>query len=131
MERVVQATPMLGRILGRTSGGLLVLAVAGMLATGPVVAASANVEAAIKSLAKVETDAAKFQAYCKLIDDMSNVPETDAAKLEDLEGLLEDLFESMGADVLQAWELASETDPASDDGKAFEAAFAALEDKCP
>ena len=127
MKRIVQAS----RMLGRTSGGLLVLAVAGMLATSPVIAASANVEAAIKSLAKVETDAAKFQSYCKLIDDMGNVPETDAAKMEALEGQLEDLFESIGADVQKAWELASETDPASDDGKAFEGAFAALEDKCP
>jgi hypothetical protein len=123
MKRIVQAS--------RASGGLLVLAVAGMLATSPVIAASANVEAAIKSLAKVGTDATKLQSYCKLIDDMGDVPETDVAKIETMEGLLEDLLESVGADVLQAWELASETDPASDDGKAFEAAFAALEAKCP
>jgi hypothetical protein len=123
MRRIVQAS--------LASGRLLALAVAGILAAGPVIAASANVEAAVKSLAKIEADAGKFQAYCKLIQDMDDVPEQDTAKADALETQLQTLIDSMGSDVAQAWDLAADTDPQSEDGKAFEAAFAALEDKCP
>ena len=98
---------------------------AGVLAAGPALAASPNVEAAVKSLAKIEADAAKFQAYCKLIQDMGDVPEQDVAKADVLESQLEDLIESMGDEIANAWELASTAGSQSDDGKAFEAAFAA------
>ena len=113
------------------SGGVLALAVAGLLAAGPAFSASPPVEAAIKSLEKIQADAGKFQSYCNLLGEMQNVPETDMAKADALEGQLEDLVESIGADVAQAWELAAATPTESEDGKAFAAAFDALETKCP
>lgn len=113
------------------SAGAAILLVAGALIASPVLAASPNVEAAVKSLSKIESDPAKFQSYCKLIQDMDDLPDQEVDKADALESQLEDLLESIGADVVQAWELASTVDPQSDDGKAFEAAFDNLESKCP
>jgi hypothetical protein len=113
----------------RASLGALALGCA--VAATPVLAASQNVEAAIKSLAKIEADAAKFKSFCQLIKDMDDVPDQDTAKAEALETQLENLLKSIGFDVLQAWDMGSELDPATEDGKAFEAAVEALEDKCP
>ncbi len=101
------------------------------IAPGGATAASPQIEAAIKTLAKIPADAAKFETYCNLLGEMEGVPETDTAKSEALEGQLDDVIESYGADVVQAWDLASETDPDTDDGKAVAAAFEAMEDKCP
>jgi len=112
-------------------GGLLTLAVAGLLMAGPVRAASPKVEAAIKSLEKIEADGAKFQAFCKLLREIDDVPEQDEAKAEALDVELEALLRSIGFDVLQAWDLGGDLDPQSEDGKAFEAALEVLEDKCP
>jgi hypothetical protein len=123
MKRIVRAS--------LTAGSLLALALGGSLAAAPALAASQNVEAAIKSLAKIEADATKFKAFCKLIKDLDDVPDQDTAKAEALEGQLENLLKSIGFDVLQAWDLGADLDPASEDGKAFEAAIDALEDRCP
>ena len=123
MRRIVQAF--------RAPRSLLAVAIAGMLAASPAIAASPKVEAAIKSLAKIETDAGKFQSFCKLIADLDDVPDQDVAKAEALERQLENVLRSMGFDVLQAWDLGGDLDPQSEDGKAFEAAIEAIEDKCP
>jgi hypothetical protein len=112
-------------------GCLLALATAGVFVANPVIAASPNVEAAIKSIAKIEMDATKFQSFCKLIKDLDDVPETDTAKADALEAQLDSLLKSIGLDVFQAWDLGSDLNPESDDGKAFEAAVEALEEKCP
>lgn len=112
------------------AGSLLASAI-GVAGIGSALAASANVEAAIKSLAKIEANGEKFKAFCKLIKDMDDVPEQEIAKAEALEVQLDNLLKSIGLDVQQAWDLGSDLDPQSDDGKAFEAAVGALEDKCP
>jgi hypothetical protein len=121
MKRMMQAS---------LASGLLILATAG-LTLGPVYAASPKVESAIKSLDKIEADGAKFQAFCKLLRDIDDVPEQDEAKVEALEVELDNLLKSIGLDVLRAWDLGGDLDPQSEDGKAFEAAVEALEDKCP
>jgi hypothetical protein len=121
MKRMMQAS---------LASGLLILATAA-LTLGPVYAASPKVESAIKSLDKIEADGAKFQAFCKLLRDIDDVPEQDEAKVEALEVELDNLLKSIGLDVLRAWDLGSDLDPQSEDGKAFEAAVEALEDKCP
>jgi hypothetical protein len=113
------------------TGRLLALPIVAALTATPILAASANVEAAIKSLAKIEADAGKFQTFCKLIKDLDDVPEQDMAKAESLETQLENLLKSIGFDVLQAWDLGADLDAQSDDGKAFEAAVEAIEAKCP
>ena len=109
----------------------LALPIAAALVVTPILAASPKVEAAIKSLSKIEADGAKFQSFCKIIKDLDDVPEQDTAKAESLETQLENLLKSIGFDVVQAWDLGSDLDAQSDDGKAFEAAVEALEAKCP
>jgi hypothetical protein len=94
-------------------------------------AVSPKVESAIKSLEKIESDGAKFQAFCKLLRDIDDVPEQDEAKVEALEVQLDNLLKSIGLDVMRAWDLGSDLDPQSEDGQAFEAAVDALEEKCP
>lgn len=110
---------------------LLVCLSAIVVAPVGATAASPQIEAAVKTLAKIPADAAKFETYCNLLGEMESVPETDTAKSEELDEKLEDIIESYGADVVQAWDLVSETDPETDDGKAVAAAFEAMEDKCP
>jgi len=101
-----------------------------MCGADPAFAISPKVQAAIKSLEKIEAGA-KFQAFCKLLRDIEDVPERDAAKAEALDVQLEALLRSIGFDVLQAWDLGSDLDPQSEDGQAFEAAIEAVEKKCP
>ena len=123
MRRVVQAS-----LLGAS---LLTLAIAGTMVAGPVRAASPKVEAAIKSLGKIEANEEKFKAFCKLIRDIDDLPDQEDAKAEALDVELEKLLRSIGFDVLQAWDLGGDLDPQSEDGKAFEAAMEAIEEKCP
>jgi hypothetical protein len=118
--------------LSLVSGGLLTLAAAGVLWPADTAqAASPKVQAAIKSLEKIEADGAKFQSFCKLLRDLDDVPEQEAEKAEALDVQLENLLRSIGFDVLQAWDLGADLDPQSEDGEAFEAAMQALQDKCP
>jgi hypothetical protein len=123
MKRIMQAS--------LAAGGLLALTAGSFMLARPAVAASANVEAAIKSLAKIEADPTKFQAFCKFMKDMDDVPEGDTAKAEALETQLDALLKSMGADVAQAWDLGDDLDPQSEDGKAYDLAMEAIEEKCP
>jgi hypothetical protein len=123
MRRVVQAS-----LLGAS---LLTLAIAGTMVAGPVRAASPKVEAAIKSLGKIEANEEKFKAFCKLIRDIDDLPDQEDAKAEALDVELEKLLRSIGFDVLQAWDLGGDLDPQSEDGMAFEAAMEAIEEKCP
>jgi hypothetical protein len=102
-----------------------------VIAPGDVTAASPPVEAAIKTLDKISADTAKFTSYCNLLGDLESVPDTDAAKYEALEGQLDAVIDSYGAEVVQAWDTLSEVDPETDDGKAIAAAFEVLEGKCP
>jgi len=97
----------------------------------PGSAASPQIELAIKTLAKIEGDPAKFQTFCRISKELAAVGDQDNAKSEALERELEALLESYGRDVVDAWDLGEELDPQSEDGKAFEAAVDALEDKCP
>ena len=123
MRRIVQACLF--------AGAVSVLAAIAMRGAGPAFAVDPKVQIAIKSLEKIEADRAKFQAFCKLLRDIEDVPERDVAKAEALDVQLEALLRSIGFDVLQAWDLGSDLDPQSEDGQAFEAAIEALEKKCP
>jgi hypothetical protein len=118
------------RIFSIKSGTRAIALVGALMAT-PIFAAGPKVEEAIKSLAKIEADAGKFQAFCKIMKDLGDVPETEVAKADALEVQLGDLLKSIGPDVVQAWDLGSDLDAQSADGKAFEAAVDAIEARCP
>lgn len=108
---------------------IIALAAIFVLATAPVRAASPEVEAAVKAVAKIETDPEKFRTYCKLSKELA-ATEEDTPRAEELGKQLEELMQSIGADVAAAWELVDELDVDSDDGKALVAAYEALEEKC-
>lgn len=101
-----------------------------LLASASAHAASPEVEAAIKAVAKIEADPATFQSYCKLSKEMAAAEEEDSPKAEELGKQLEELMKTIGPDVAAAWELVDELDPESADGKALLAAYEALEEKC-
>ena len=101
-------------------GGLMILATAGLLAPGPAQAVSPKVQAAIKSLEKIEADGPTLQSFCKLLRDIDDLPEQDEAKAEALEAQLDSLLRSIGIDVFNAWDLGSDLDPQSEDGQAFD-----------
>lgn len=108
---------------------LFALAAVLVLAAHPIQAASPQVEAAIKALGKIESDAAKFQAFCRITKELAAV-DGDDAKSEALDRQLDDLLRTLGRDVFMAFDLAGDLDPQSEDGIAFEAAISALEEKC-
>jgi len=123
MRRIVQACLL--------AGAVSVLAAIAMRGVGPAFAVSPKVQAAIKSLEKIEAQGAMFQAFCKLLREIEDVPEQDEAKAEALDVQSEALLRSISLAVLRAWDLGSDLDPQSEDGQAFEAAIEALEKKCP
>ena len=123
MRRIVQASLL--------AGAVSVLAAIAMRGVGPAFAVSPKVQAAIKSLEKIEAQGAMFQAFCKLLREIEDVPEQDEAKAEALDVQSETLLRSISLAVLRAWDLGSDLDPQSEDGQAFEAAIEGLEKKCP
>ena len=92
-------------------------------------AASPRAEAATKALAKIESDPAKFKAFCALIKYLMAAND-DAVKSDALDKQMVQLLRSIGPDVFLAWDLAGEIDPQTEDGAALEAAFDAIEGKC-
>lgn len=100
------------------------------LLCAPAQAASVQIQSAIASLAKLETDATKLEAFCKINADLEAAGE-DAAKSEALDRQMEAFVRSLGPEYVAAWDLAEELNPESEDGKALNAAFDSLEDKCP
>lgn len=107
----------------------LLVAGAAILCT-PACAASVEVESAIATLAKLEADAANLQVLCKINAELEAAGE-DAAKSEPLDRQLQEFVQSLGPEYVAAWDLMDELNPSSEDGKALNAAFERLEDKCP
>lgn len=107
------------------------LLVAGALSLcTPAHAASVQVQSAIANLAKLEADAAKLEAFCKINAELEAAGE-DAAKSEALDRQMEAFVRTLGPEYVAAWDLVEELNPDSEDGKALNAAFDSLEDKCP
>jgi len=91
-------------------------------------AASPQIEAAIKTLNATAADPAKVQLFCALNKVMMAVGDKQdpAAEKE-----IEDLFDKLGDDFEAAWTAGEGLDENSPDGKEYNAALEALEDKCP
>ena len=100
------------------------------LLCAPAQAAGVQVQSAIASLAKLEIDAAKLDAFCKINAELEAASD-DTAKSEALDRQMEAFVRSLGPEFVAAWDLAEELNPDSEDGKALNAAFDSLEDKCP
>jgi hypothetical protein len=103
--------------------------------TSVVLAASPQVEGAIKAIQAAGADTAKLQAFCNLVDlegDADDKAGEAAAAKEDpaLEKQEDTLLAQLGADFEAAWEVGDDLDENSADGKAFNAAVDAVAEKC-
>jgi hypothetical protein len=93
----------------------------------PVLAASPQVQAAVKAIQTVGTDAQRLKTYCELV----NIEEENAEKaVPSVQVRMDKLLDELGADFKAAWAIAQTIDPASEDGKVLLAALDQLSDKC-
>jgi hypothetical protein len=105
------------------------------LGTSAVLAASPQVNAAIKAIQAAGTDTAKMEVFCDLIDlldDAEDKAGPAAADKEDpaLEKQEDILLTQLGSNFEVAWDVGGELDEKSADGKEYNAAVDALAEKC-
>jgi hypothetical protein len=93
------------------------------LVTTPAIAASPQVEAAVKVFQAVGTDANRLKTFCEMMKIDEKRGEKDAQ--------MDKLLDQLGADFKAAWNAAEDIDDKSPDGKLLNAALDQLEDKCP
>ena len=106
----------------------LAVLIALSLMTIPMLAASPQVEAAVKAIQAVGTDASRLQIFCELMKiDEQNADKADPV----LEVRMDKLLDQVGADFKAAWDTAETSDEASEDGKVLDAALNRLSDRCP
>ena len=118
---------MLGTRLGAGLAASLIVAAALSVAAGVTLAASPQVETAIKSIEAVGNDAGKLKLFCdlnKLLQEAGD--KEDAATQKQIE----DLITKIGSDFGAAWDVGDELDENSPDGQAFYAAVDTLAEKC-
>jgi hypothetical protein len=106
----------------------LAAAIAVSLIAIPALAASPQVEAAVKVLQAVAVDASKLKTFCE----MTKIEEKMGDKSDPtLEAQIDKLLDQLGADFKIAWAAVEAIDEKSPDGKVLSAAQDQLEDKCP
>jgi len=106
----------------------LAAAIALSFLTIAALAASPEVESALKAFQTLGTDANRPKTFCELMQtEQENALRADPL----LEAKMDKLFDELGADFAAAWATAEGIDPASDDGKVLDAALERLSDKCP
>lgn len=107
---------------------ILVAYVAVGLGAMVALAASPQIEAAIKTIKAISGDAAKLKTFCALSKVMLAVGDKDDPAAEkQIEGYLKQL----GSDFETAWNAGDDLDENSADAKEYYAAVDALEEKCP
>jgi hypothetical protein len=110
---------------------LAVVAVCGLLAW-PAIAASPEVEAAIKTFGVVASNPDKLKTYCEMDKTMAaSGDEEDEAKIAALDTKTKGYMKALGSDFQKAFEAGADLDPDSADGKAYDGAFDDLDKKCP
>ena len=108
---------------------LAALALCGLFVP-PALAASANVESAIKTFEAVGNDPAKLKTYCEMSKLMSTGDDEDESKAEELDKQMQGYMKELGEDFEAAFEAGADLDPDSEDGKAYDAALDGLDGKC-
>jgi hypothetical protein len=109
---------------------LAAIAMCGLL-VAPAFAVSDNVATAIKTIEQVGNDPAKLKTYCDMSKLMSSAEDIeDESKAEELDAKMDDYMKQLGDQFESAFEVGADLEPESEDGKAFDAAFDALDDKC-
>jgi len=106
----------------------LAVPIALSLMTIPALAASPRIEAAVKVVQTVGTDANRMKTFCELM----KIDEQNAKKADpSLQARMDKLLDDLGADFKAAWDTVETIDPASEDGKVLDAALDRLSDRCP
>lgn len=100
------------------------------LAAGPVLAADAAIDAAVKTLDGVAADAGKLKAYCDMNKLMNDVGDDDA-KAQAAEPQMDAFMKDLGPDVETALAAGEKLDEKSPDLETYDKAITALDEKCP
>jgi hypothetical protein len=108
---------------------LAACALCGLLA-GPVFAANAAVDSAVKTFDAVGNDATKLKVYCEMSKVMSSADAEDDSKAEELDKKMDGFMKDLGSDFQSAFEAGADLDPESADGKTYDAAMDKLDEKC-
>jgi hypothetical protein len=100
-----------------------------------VLAASPQVDAAIRSIQAAGADPAKMTAFCDLMDVLGDAEDkagAAAVEKEDpaLDKQVDTFLTQLGSDFEAAWDVGEELDENSADGKEYNAAIDALAEKC-
>lgn len=100
------------------------------LFAGPVLAANAAVDTAVKTFDAVGNDAAKLKVYCEMSKVMSSADAEDDSKAEELDKKMDGFMKDLGPEFQSAFEAGADLDPESADGKTYDAAMDKLDEKC-
>jgi hypothetical protein len=93
-----------------------------------VLAASPQVESAIKTFKAMGADAAKLSSFCAMIKTLDAADEKDD---DALDAKIADLVKQLGPEFEEAWRTADDVEEDSEDGKALNAAIDEVMAKCP
>jgi len=98
------------------------------LMTIPTLAASPQVEAAVKVFQTVGTDPNRLKTFCELM----KLDEQNSEKANpSLQARMDKLLDELGADFKAAWNTAETVGQASEDAKVIDATLDRLSDGCP
>lgn len=98
-----------------------------VLGAGAALAASPQVDTAIKAIQKVGNDPEKLKLFCQLNKLLQEAGDKEDAATQKQ---IEDLVTKIGSDFGAAWDVGDELDENSPDGQEFYAAVDTLADKC-
>jgi hypothetical protein len=93
-----------------------------------VLAASPQVESAIKAFKAVSADKAKLDTFCSMLKLLDAAEEKDD---DESDAKVADLIKQLGPEFEAAWRTADDVEEESEDGKALNAAIDEAMAKCP
>jgi hypothetical protein len=108
---------------------ILAAALGCILAYPAAAAVSPKVQAAIKTLNSLAGNAGHMKGLCAILKEFEAAG-NDEAKMKPIEDKLKAYLRKIGADYENAWNMAEETNPESEDGKAIQTALDQVESKC-
>jgi hypothetical protein len=106
----------------------LAAATALFLIATPALAASPQVEGAIKVLQAIAADAGKLKTFCEMLFLDEKMGDKDDPTIQ---AQIDKLANQLGSDFIIAWAAIDAIDETSPDGKVLSAALDAVSDKCP
>lgn len=107
---------------------ILVACLAAGFSAAVAVAASPEIEAAIKTLKAIGSDPAKMRTFCELSKVVVAIGDKDDPEADKQ---IETFLKQLGSDFEAAWNAGDDLDENSADAKEYYAVVDALEEKCP